>query len=456
MAETTVTPGTTITMPKVGFLGGRAARIGAGIAVLLLVAGGILVRNATSTPAPVAPRTVAATRGSVIQTVAVSGAVNPAAQVRLNFKAGGRLAEVLVKVGDQVAVGTPIARLDTSDLEIALRQAQASLMSAQAKYDQTVAGASPEDIAVAKQTVDNAKRSLDATRLTTQNDLTVAQQSFDKLKSSYVAAQNAFQLLASSVPADLDTFGGSVDGVRASLAQAVTDMTTRSTTDITTAKNAVGQADAALVTMQSVTRNQLQSSLAEWTSARDNVISAWLQFDGTLQRGTDPSGAQANYQAAQLAYTTSTARFLTVIDSATASLTSVASTITTAQNAMSSGTSKSDATLDNVRSDLAGSQSALSSVQQLVAGVKSKVNQAGTNLATVTDAIGGSLIAAQQNISNVQQRNASSIQGAQNTVDSAAASLAKTSAAPKSFEIAAVYASVLSQQAALDPTVSPG
>lgn len=449
--ETTkVAPGATLPMPRVGILGTRTARLAAGAAVLVVVTAGVVASRVSSGPAPVPPRTVAVARGSVIQTVAVSGAVNPAAQIRLSFKSGGRLAEVLVKVGDQVAAGQAIARLDTQDLQIALRQAQASLMSAEAKYDQTVAGATPEDIAVARQSVDNAKRALDSTRQTVQNDLTVARQSFDKLKSAYVAGQNGFQLLTSGVGTDVDTFGNSIDGVRTSLAQAVTDMTTKSTADITTAKNAIGQADASLVNIQAVARNQLHSTLIEWTSARDNVVAAWLQFDGTVQRGTDPAGAQANYQAAQLAYTTASARFQSALDSAAGSIGGVSTTIGTAQNAMGSSTSKIDAQLDNVRADLSGSQAALSSLTQLVAGIKSKITQAATNLQTVTDAVGGTYIAAQQNVQSTQQKNASSVQSAQNSYDSAVTSLAKTSAAPKSYEIASAYASVLSQQAALD------
>lgn len=449
--ETTTVAEARLRVPLGGTMfGGRRGRLLAGAVVLLVVAGAVVSRGASSGPAPVAPRTAPAARGTVIQTVAVSGAVNPAGQIRLNFKAGGRLSEVLVRIGDQVTAGQVMARLDTTDLDIALRQAQASLMSTQAKYDQTVAGVSPEDVAVAKQSVDNAKRSLDQTRQTTANDLTVAQQSFDKLRSGYVAGQNGFSLLTSGVGGDIDTFTSSIDGARTILTQAVTDMTTKSTADITTAKNAIGQADASLLNIQSVARNQLNATLIEWTSARDNVISAWLQFDGTIQRGTETTGAQANYQSAQLAYTTATARFLSALDSTSSAISSASATISTAQNALGSSTSKIDAQLDNVRGDLAGFQAAMSSETQLVAGVKSKISQAGTNLTTVTDGVAGTYVAALQNVTNTQQKNTSSVQGAQNSYDAAVTSLTKTAAAPKSFEIAAAYASVLSQQATLD------
>ena len=48
--------------------------------------------------APAAPelRTAVVARGAVTQTVAVSGSVNAAGQVRLNFKTAGRLAEIYV------------------------------------------------------------------------------------------------------------------------------------------------------------------------------------------------------------------------------------------------------------------------------------------------------------------------------------------------------------------------
>jgi len=105
----------------------------------------VLVASACSS-APAAPelRTAAVARGGVTQTVAVSGSVNAAGQVRLNFKSAGRLAEIYVAPGQQVTLGQPLAKLDTTDLIVSLNQAQANVGSAQANYERTISGASNE------------------------------------------------------------------------------------------------------------------------------------------------------------------------------------------------------------------------------------------------------------------------------------------------------------------------
>lgn len=61
-----------------------------------------------------------------------------------SFLSGGRLEEVYVKVGDQVMVGTPLAKLDTSSLEISINTARTNVNSL-------------------KSSVDTAKSALDAT-----------------------------------------------------------------------------------------------------------------------------------------------------------------------------------------------------------------------------------------------------------------------------------------------------
>src|SRR5438876_541413 len=149
-----------------GTLATWPGRIFALALVAMVVGGAVIASRINAAPAKAELRTSTVTRGSVTQAVAVSGSVNTAGQVKLNFKSTGRLAEVYVTVGQQVAVGQALAKLDTTDLEIALTQAQAGMQSANAKYQQTLAGATPEDVAIAKQAVDNAQRSLEESQRT--------------------------------------------------------------------------------------------------------------------------------------------------------------------------------------------------------------------------------------------------------------------------------------------------
>jgi multidrug efflux pump subunit AcrA (membrane-fusion protein) len=84
--------------------------------------------------------------------VTASGEVVPLQWAMLSFETGGRL-EWLIMEGSQVAAGEALARLDTTDLDQAVAQAQAALVTAQAQLTAAKAGATPEEIAAAEAAV---------------------------------------------------------------------------------------------------------------------------------------------------------------------------------------------------------------------------------------------------------------------------------------------------------------
>ncbi len=67
----------------------------------------------------------------IVSSIAVLGSVEAARSADLSFRTSGTVSEVYVQAGDYVEAGTVLARLDTTDAEVALRQAQLSLESAQ-------------------------------------------------------------------------------------------------------------------------------------------------------------------------------------------------------------------------------------------------------------------------------------------------------------------------------------
>jgi multidrug efflux pump subunit AcrA (membrane-fusion protein) len=114
-----------------------------------------------------------------------TGGVAAPARARLSFKSGGLLAQLLVNVGDQVAEGQPLAKLDDADLQVALTQAQASYTSAVAKLELTVAGSRPEDVAAAQAQVDQAKTKLAQAQAVPQSpEVQAAQAQLDSPRAS--------------------------------------------------------------------------------------------------------------------------------------------------------------------------------------------------------------------------------------------------------------------------------
>lgn len=109
-----------------------------------------------ATPTPV-PQTQA-----IDDVIAAQGFVVPARSVELAFRAGGRVAEVLIAEGDQVKQGQALIRLQDDELKATLAQAQAALTLAQANLAQVQAGARPEEIAAAEASVRTAEAQMSA------------------------------------------------------------------------------------------------------------------------------------------------------------------------------------------------------------------------------------------------------------------------------------------------------
>ncbi len=89
-------------------------------------------------------------RGTLLVAVSASGAIEPKDRASLTFEQPGLVDEVLVEVGDQIKKGDVLAQLDSEQLTLEMRQAEASLASAEAQLAQLKADARPEEIASAE------------------------------------------------------------------------------------------------------------------------------------------------------------------------------------------------------------------------------------------------------------------------------------------------------------------
>lgn len=85
-----------------------------------------------------------------------------ATEVRVAPEVGGRVLEVSVSEGDRVTAGARLARLDTADVEIALRRAQAERDQAVAQLRLLTAGARAEDVRQASAQAQSAQADVQA------------------------------------------------------------------------------------------------------------------------------------------------------------------------------------------------------------------------------------------------------------------------------------------------------
>ncbi len=110
----------------------------------------------TPTPPPIT-NTRSASRATIVSAEAV---VVPVREARLSFEVSGRVAEVLVDEGDRVEAGQVVARLEQTDWQQRVAEAEAALEVARSRLAQVQAGARAEEIEAARQDVAAAEAQL--------------------------------------------------------------------------------------------------------------------------------------------------------------------------------------------------------------------------------------------------------------------------------------------------------
>ncbi len=132
------------------------------IAVIGIVAGagylGYRGSQPVSNATVQAPPTIAVDRGDVQQTIDAPGQLTSTHEFMVGSSVGGKIAQINAHPGETVKAGDALAQIDDTDLQSALRKAQADLASAQAAYDAALAKNAHrnDQIVVAKASLDKA------------------------------------------------------------------------------------------------------------------------------------------------------------------------------------------------------------------------------------------------------------------------------------------------------------
>jgi HlyD family secretion protein len=93
--------------------------------------------------------------------VAAEATIEPAYWSELRFETGGIVAQVLVEAGESVDAGDVVARLDTTEAELAVQEAEFALASARAALAQLRAGPRAEEVAAAEADLAEAEAGLE-------------------------------------------------------------------------------------------------------------------------------------------------------------------------------------------------------------------------------------------------------------------------------------------------------
>lgn len=159
-------------------------------------------------------------------------------EVRLGFRIGGRLQDVLKEEGDEVEAGEIVARLDAEPYQNAVDQAEAQVGQLSARLAELRNGNRPEEIEQARKNLAATEAGLENARLIFERQKqlvdsgAVARQDFDTARSTYQTAQArrdgaraALDLINAGTRAEqLSQAEANLEAARAALAQARTGL----------------------------------------------------------------------------------------------------------------------------------------------------------------------------------------------------------------------------------------
>ncbi len=211
-----------------------------GVAVLIIL--GIVIYFKSKKPVTTYT-TADAAKGTLAQTVSVTGDLVAKDEITLNFELGGRVSKVFVKTSDEVAAGDKIATLTDASLQKQLDQAQAGLDQAIAN-----AGANSDTLREAKVSKDNTENTLDDTENLNKQSIDASQQAVDNAQKYYDDAKDFYDGSPSAQnKLTLTTAENALDSAKESL------KTVREQADLsqTNAENAVASAKARVKTVES-------------------------------------------------------------------------------------------------------------------------------------------------------------------------------------------------------------
>lgn len=114
--------------------------VAGGLAAAVLLGAGVVAAQQGSSAGEGGYRTATVASHPVDQTLDRVGTIEPVSQASLAFPVGGTVAAVDVALGDQVTVGQQLARLDTTSLDSAVAEAQATLDQAELTLERALDG----------------------------------------------------------------------------------------------------------------------------------------------------------------------------------------------------------------------------------------------------------------------------------------------------------------------------
>ena len=325
----------------------------------------------------VVTRTVTASTGDVTEKISSTGTVQAASTVNLAFSGSGKLISLPVAVGATVKKGDVIGSIDPTSAQNALATAKANLVSAQSKYDTTVAGLTSDERAQITLSTEQAQAQVESARRSQSDTAANLAQAAIGYQSSIDAAQTALDNAHQTADFGAKNYQASVDAAQTALDNAKANLSYSAATYQTSVDSAQAALDNTKATAalsaktyqstvdqaQTAIDNAKTSAAFNATASANSVASAALAITGTGQNGLALQNAQNNaaQSAAKDAQSIAAAEtsYQNALTTQTANLAKDAQSIKSAETALANAKASQAASLTKDAQQITSLQTAL-------------------------------------------------------------------------------------------------
>jgi len=285
------------------------------------------VKNANKDQANL--ETSVAKRGTVVSSVSGNGVLQPVTTVEVKSNVGGQIVDLAVDEGDTVKAGQLIARIDPSDAQSTLDQAQADFSSSLAKVNQ-------------------ARQALSLQTIQTAADITSSQQALESARQKLLQADKQAKVQPRLTSEAIRQAQSSLDSAQASLKQT----------------------QSALVPQKiASTKASYDEARASYTKLEKNLARQKALLDKGFVSTSDVDDAEAQFQSAKAQLDSAKSKLDTVNEESNQDLQSATAKVAQATAALE--TARANGMQDSLkRQELAASRASLKQAEAALAAAR--------------------------------------------------------------------------------------
>jgi HlyD family secretion protein len=233
-------------------------------------------------------QTATVRRGSLVIVGSGTGTLIPSAEVDLSFSNGGLLSEVLVEVGDEVQAGDVLARIDSTDAQFQVDQAEDDLRLAELQLAELTETPDAAELAAAQFQLTSAQEALKDLLngpsaeeiIIAQADLATAEKALQQAQSAYDSVSWRPDAATSSQALELWSATADYDKAKANYDIA---MAAASDEEIASARANVASAESNLNSLlDGGTAEDVETAQLNVEQARRSLESAQMELEDTV------------------------------------------------------------------------------------------------------------------------------------------------------------------------------